>query len=288
MSLPKNSKIKVREIECKTAIGKCGFPGGGWAINPYVGCAHNCLYCYARFIKRFTGHTETWGAFVDARVNIAEVLEKQIKSGKYDEGPIYIGTVTDPYQPLEEKYRLTRKILEVLKGYPAEINILTKSDSILRDLDLLKKFKNLNVNFTINNLDEKWKNLTEPYSSSVEERLRAAKKLTQEGIPVLALMGPYWPHFTDPEKLFQKFKDAGITHVFTESFNTTGGNFVEVEEILKKYYPLLLAEIKNILFNPQRFFEFYRAEEKKVREASQKFNLPVTIYFGLGHAAKFK
>ena len=74
--------VRVKEIVCKSAISKCGFPGGGFAINPYVGCGHNCLYCYARFIKRFTGHTEKWGSFVDARVNIAEVLEKQMKSKK--------------------------------------------------------------------------------------------------------------------------------------------------------------------------------------------------------------
>lgn len=281
-------KMKVREVECKSAIGKCGFPGGGWAVNPYIGCGHGCLYCYARFIKRFTGHTEKWGSFVDARVNIAEVLQRQLKSGKYQDGPIYIGTVTDPYQPLERKYRLTRKILEVLKDYPSQVSILTKSDLVFRDLDLLKQFRNIDVNFTINNLDKKWKDLTEPYSSSVEERFKAAKNLTKEGVTVLALMGPYWPHFTNPEKLFQKFKEAGIKHVFTESFNTIGGNFSEVEKILRKYYPDLLPQIKETLFSPKRFYDFYRGEEKKIRKLSQKYNLPITIYFGLGHAAKFK
>lgn len=280
--------IKVREVECKSAIGKCGFPGGGWAINPYVGCGHGCLYCYARFIKRFTNHNEPWGSFVDCRINIAEVLRKQLKSEKYKDGPIYIGTVTDPYQPLEKKYRLTRKILEILKDYPAPVSILTKSDLITRDLDLLKKFKNIDVNFTINNLDEKWKSLTEPYSSSVEERLAAAKNLAKEGVTVLALMGPYWPHFTNPEKLFLKFREAGISYVFTESFNTTGGNFWEVEQILKKHYPGLLPEIKRILFDPKKFYDFYRGEEKRVKELSQKYDLPVTIYFGLGHTAKFQ
>lgn len=280
-------KIKVREIECKSAIGKCGFPGGGWAINPYIGCGHNCAYCYARFIKRFTGHTEAWGSFVDARINIAEVLKKQIKSPKYHEGPIYIGTVTDPYQPAEEKYRLTRGVLEILKDYPIPVSILTKSDLILRDLDLLKKFKKIDVNFTVNSLDEKWKSLTEPYSSTVKERLEAAKKLTSAGVKVFAMMGPYWPYFTDPEKLFLEFKKVDISHVFTESFNTTGGNFVEVEEILRKHYPQLLSKIKGILFNPKRFYEFYSEQEKIVRELSQKYNLPVTIYFGLGHTGKF-
>ncbi|MDP2649349.1 MAG: radical SAM protein [bacterium] len=280
------NKIQVREIECKTAIGKCGFPGGGWAINPYIGCGHNCLYCYGRFIKRFTQHLEPWGYFVDARINIAQVLKKQIKSPKFKSGQIYLGTVTDPYQPLEEKYKLSRQILEVLKDYPVSLSILTKSDLILRDLDLLKQFKNLDVNFTINSLDEKWKSCVEPESTSVEKRLEAAKKLSEEGIKVFAMMGPYFPNFTDPEKLFSEFKKAGISSVFTESFNTTGGNFTQVEEVLAKHYPSFLPTFAEILFNSKKFNEFYESERKKILSLSKKYNLPVTINFGQGHAAR--
>jgi len=123
--------LKIKEIECKSAIGKCGFPGGGFAINPYVGCAHACIYCYGRFIKRFTGHQEPWGSFVDARTNIAEVLKNQMRSPKYKGQVIYIGTVTDPYQPLEAKYKLMRKILEVLAGYDNPVVIMTKSNLVL-------------------------------------------------------------------------------------------------------------------------------------------------------------
>ncbi|PIP18410.1 MAG: radical SAM protein, partial [Parcubacteria group bacterium CG23_combo_of_CG06-09_8_20_14_all_35_6] len=240
--------LKIREIECKSAIGKCGFPGGGFAINPYIGCQHACVYCYARFIKRFTNHSEPWGSFVDARINIAEVLKKQMKSQKYKGRQIYIGTVTDPYQPLEAKYKLTRKILEVLKDYDNPVSILTKSSLIFRDLDLLKRFKRIDVNFTIATLDESWKKLTEPYSSTIEQRLGAAKKLGQERIPVFAMMGPYWPFFTNPEKLFKEFKEAGIKKVFTESLNTIGGNYTEVEKVLKKDYPQLLKPMAEILF----------------------------------------
>lgn len=281
------SVIKIREIECKSAIGKCGFPGGGWAINPYVGCGHNCAYCYARFIKRFTKHTEPWGSFVDARVNIVKVLTKQLKNQKYQNGQIYIGTVTDPYQPAEEKYQLTRGALEVLKNHGATVSILTKSDLLLRDLDLLKQFRRIDVNFTINTLDEKWQSLVEPDSPAVKKRLTAARELTAEGIPVIAMMGPYFPVFTDPEKLFSEFKKAGIKEVFTESFNTTGGNFTEVEEILKINYHQLLPKIKEILFNRNNFYDFYLKQEEIVKQVSKKYNLRATIYFGLGHAAKF-
>lgn len=168
------------------------------------------------------------------------------------------------------------------------MSILTKSDLLLRDLDLLKQFKKIDINFTINTLDEKWQSLVEPDSPTVRERLIAAGKLTALGIPVIAMMGPYFPVFTDPEKLFSEFKKAGIKEVFTESFNTTGGNFVEVEEILKKHYPHLLPEIRGILFDRKNFYDFYSGQEEVVRQMSKKYKLPATIYFGLGHAAKFK
>lgn len=279
-------ELKIKEIQCKSALGKCGFSDNSFCINPYVGCSHACIYCYARFMKRFTDHAETWGSFVDARTNIAEVLKKQMKSQKYKDKQIYIGTVTDPYQPLEAKYKLTRKILEVLKDYDNPVSILTKSSLVFRDLDLLKKFKRIDINFTIATLDESWKKLTEPYSSTIEQRLGAAKKLGQERIPVFAMMSPYWPFFTDPEKLFKEFKEAGIKRVFTESLNTIGGNYTEVEKVLKKDYPQLLKPMAEILFTPRKFYEFYNLEKEKVEKLSKKYHLPVTIYFDRGHAAK--
>jgi DNA repair photolyase len=280
--------MKVREIQCKTAIGKCGFPGGGLAINPYVGCGHTCVYCYARFIKRFTGHTERWGTFVDVRINIAEVLKKQLKSPKYKGERTFIGTVTDPYQPIEKKYKLTRGILQVLMDYKNPVSILTKSDLVLRDIDLLKKMKDVDVNFTVTTLDEKWKKLVEPKSSSIKQRLKVMEKLTKEGITVLAMMGPYWPVFTDPEVLFKEFKKAGVRHIFTESFNTVGGNWTGVEKVLKKNYPKLLPGIQETLFDKKKFYEFYNKAQSKIRQLSEEYKIPVTIYFGLGHAAKFK
>jgi DNA repair photolyase len=280
--------IKIQEIQCKSTVGKCGFPGGGLCINPYVGCGHGCVYCYARFMKRFTGHTEEWGTFVDVKINIAEVLKKQLQSPRLKGEVIYIGTVTDPYQPIEEEYRLTRSILKVLLNYKNPVCILTKSDLLLRDLDLLKRFKEIDINFTITTLNEKWKKLVEPNSPTIKQRLQAIEKLVSEGITAFAMMGPYWPIFTDAEKLFREFNKAGVSHVFTESFNTVGGNWTGVEIVLRKHYPQFLSEIRETLFNKKKFYEFYNDAENKIKQLSKKYRIPVTIYFGLGHAAKFK
>ena len=235
-------------------------------------------------MRRFTGHLEAWGSFVDVRLNIAEVLTRQMQSPKYKNGQIFIGTVTDPYQPVEEKYQLTRDVLKVLISHKNTVSILTKSDLVLRDIDLLKQFKDVDVGFTITTLNEKWKNLTEPNSPSVKKRLQAMEKLVSEGIAVFAMMGPYYPIFTDPAALFREFKRVGVSQVFTESLNTSGGNWAGVEKILRKHYPETLPTMQGIFSDKKKFYEFYSEVEGKVKRLSEKYQIPATIYFGLRHA----
>lgn len=279
------STLTVAEISCKTAVGPCGFPGGGLAINPYIGCEHSCGYCYARFIKRFTGHTEAWGTFVDVRKNIAKLLNIQMKNPKLAKQRIYISSMTDPYQPLEKKYELTREILKVLLDFDNPISIMTKSDLVLRDLDLIKQLKQKNVNFTISTLDESWRKVIEPNSATTEEKLDAMKKLVKEGIEVIVMIGPYWPLFTDIEKMMKEFKDIGVSQVFAESFNGIGGNWTGVEEALSKHFPKILPQMKDLIFDKEKFNNFYVSEKKKLEKLSKEFNIPATIYFSTGHAA---
>jgi len=277
----------IKEINCKTAISKCKFLDGGWAINPYIGCSHGCIYCYARFMKKFTKHTERWGDFVDVKINMPEILSKEIKKERYKNGNIYVGTVTDPYQPLEEKYKITRKVLEILSEYPYPVSILTKSDLVLRDIDILKRFKNVDVNFTLNTLDEDWKNLVEPNSPPIENRILAISKLKEENIKVYAMMGPFWPFFSDAEELIKTFKVLGIEEIYTESFNTIGGTFTEVEDRMAQYYPNILPRMKEILFNKDNFNNFYSLIRENLFELSKQYGIKINIYFGRGHS-KFK
>ncbi|MDD5606725.1 MAG: radical SAM protein, partial [Candidatus Pacebacteria bacterium] len=167
------------------------------------------------------------------------------------------------------------------------IHILTKSDLVLRDIDLLKKIKKVNVNFTINTFDKKWQKLIEPSSPTIEKRIKAIKVLIKNKITVSVMMGPYWPFFTNPLVLFKEFKKIGIIHVFTESFNTVGENYKQVEEIIIKYYPELFSRFRQIFFNQNKFYDFYNNEKGKINQLSKEYRIPVTIYFGIGHAAKF-
>jgi len=135
--------MKITKNRARTIITKSGLPDSDYVINPYVGCSHGCIYCYARFMKRFTGHSEPWGLFVDVKVNAPELIPSS--TDKYRGKSITLGSVCDPYQPAEKKYKLTRQILEKLVPLQPELCILIKSDLVLRDTDIIKQFKDCTV-----------------------------------------------------------------------------------------------------------------------------------------------
>lgn len=181
----------IKEIFAKTILTKTAIPGFDYCINPYVGCGHGCRYCYASFMKRFTGHKEAWGEFIDVKVNAADLLKRQMKRAK--KGVVALSTVTDPYQPLEQTYQLTRACLKVLLDHQFQVSILTRSPLCLRDLDLFKRFEGIEVGFSIGTQDEEVKKIFEPHSPSIESRLKALKALRKEKIGTYAFIGPMLP-----------------------------------------------------------------------------------------------
>jgi DNA repair photolyase len=147
--------------------------------------------------------------------------------------------------------------------------------------------KRANVNITVATLDEEWKKHTEPHSPSIAQRLKAMKILSQEEISVIALIGPYWPVFTDPDALFHAFHEARIEEVMSESLNVIGGNWVGVEAVLKEHYPHMYQSMRDIFFNTYSFSQFYNRARGDIERAAQKYDIPVTAYFGVGYAKKF-
>ena len=166
----------IKEIQIKEYLTKSNLPASDYVINPYVGCPHGCKYCYASFMKRFTGHTEDWGTFVDIKKS-----EKKITLNKISKKTVFLSSVTDCYNPLEEKYRLTRNILEQLVDSDCYLSISTKSMLILRDIDLLKQIRNLTVSMSINTLDENFRKDMDN-ASTIRERLDTLKELHDNGI----------------------------------------------------------------------------------------------------------
>jgi DNA repair photolyase len=151
-------------------------------------------------VKRYTGHTEAWGSFVDVKMNGPEVLRRQIK--KATRGQVMMSSVTDPYQPMENKYKLTRQCLEILLLYPFSLNILTKSPLVLRDIDVLKQFAEIEVGITITTDAEEMRRVFEPHAPPIQARIHALKALYQSGIKTYVFIGPLLP--MNPEAFSEK------------------------------------------------------------------------------------
>jgi DNA repair photolyase len=194
----KIESMLIREKRVKSILSKSGIPGVDYCVNPYVGCSHACKYCYATFMKRFTGHKEDWGTFVDVKVNAPEILNRELKRARA--GHVMISSVTDPYQTaMEGKYKLTRQCLEALLPHRFSIGILTKSPLVLRDLDLLRQLKEVEVGFTVTTDRDEIRKLFEPNAPPIEARVQALKTLHENGIRTYAFIGPVLPQ--NPERL---------------------------------------------------------------------------------------
>jgi DNA repair photolyase len=183
----------IKEIQAKAILSKSKiFP---YVINPYVGCQHNCTYCYARFMKRFTGHSEPWGQFVDVKINAVVLLEKEILKKK--PGRVWVSGVCDPYQPLERKYQLTRGCLEILAEADWPVTVQTRSPLVLRDMEILKSGEHFEVGLSITTADDSVRYLFEPSAPPIAERLRALDELHQAGIRTFAMLAPLLPGCED-------------------------------------------------------------------------------------------
>ena len=208
--------VNIKEIRAKSILNKSQI--FDYCVNPYTGCQVNCRYCYARlFMRRYSGHKEAWGDFVDVKVNAPEVLGKQLERAK--RGTVWVSSVCDPYQPLEAKYELTRRCLKELMRKKFPVNVQTKSKMVLRDLDLFQQFEEIEVGMTITTDDEKMARMFEPHASSVEERLNTLEHIHSSGIRTFAFAGPLLPG--NPERLAQRLEGI-VDKVFIDRMNYLG------------------------------------------------------------------
>lgn len=232
----------VTEVRAKSILNKSKV--FDYCVNPYTGCEHSCAYCYAAlFMRRYSGHSEPWGKFVDVKVNAPEVLKKQLVKAK--KGTVWVASVCDPYQPLEERYQLTRKCLEELAEQQFPVNIQTKSALILRDLDVLQQFHEIQVGFTIATDEERMRQLFEPKASPVQARLDALEKIHQKGIRTFAFIGPILPG--NPKKLVGSL-EGKVDEILIDRMNYVSS--------LRKFY----HQHNLIHASTDRFFDEYRRE----------------------------
>jgi DNA repair photolyase len=161
-----------------------------YVINPYTGCQHACSYCYARFMKRVTGHREPWGDFVDVKSNAADLLRVEIKKKK--RGRVWVSGVCDPYQPLEAIYKLSRQCLEILAQNNWSVIIQTRSPLVLRDMDIIKQ-GHFEVGLSVTTADDNIRRLFEPQVPPINDRIKALDELHKAGIRTYAMIAPMLP-----------------------------------------------------------------------------------------------
>ncbi|MFP4546062.1 MAG: radical SAM protein [Methanomassiliicoccales archaeon] len=214
-----------RITEAKRALSPSGLPGLDYALNPYGGCEHGCLYCYAPNILHLS--REEWGREVKVKANLPLLLSRELKGR---EGVIGIGTVTDPYQPVEREARITRKCLQVIARHGNRASLHTKSDLVLRDLDLLRS--SVEVGVTITGIDERLSAVLEPGAPSPVRRLEAVAELVGEGIDAYVLVGPLLPSVGGVEEFARRIARTGVRTVMLDRFRSRPGMCEHMRKVM--------------------------------------------------------
>ncbi|MCX7785106.1 MAG: radical SAM protein [candidate division WOR-3 bacterium] len=268
----------IREVKAKNILNNSKIPKMSYCINPYIGCAHSCLYCYATFMKEYSGHKEEWGEFIDVKINLGEVLLKEVKKKKI--GRVCIGSVSDPYQPIENEKRLTRTAIEILKQNNFPFEILTKSALICRDIDLLKDYNNCSVEITITTIDDNIRKIFEPNADSVENRLNCARKLVDAGIETNIFFGPVLPYFSDTEsaldKIFDTFCDTGVEQILVDKLNYPKQKIPVILSKIKNFYPEAVIFYQNLILNQKNYETELR---QRILDIAKNKKLNVEVIF---------
>jgi DNA repair photolyase len=216
-------RVEYREEPCKSALNPVKGMGFKWSLNPYMGCVHRCTFCYVRHFERRSERPsdDRYGTSIRVKTNVAQVLRRELARASWEKEHVAIGAATDPYQPAEGKYKLTRACLEVLRDASNPFSIITRGPMIVRDLDVLveaARRARVGVTFSIPTLDEEVWRRTEPSTAHPRQRLRAITRLVDAGIDARVGMAPILPGISDrPEQLrevVQAARAAGATGIW--------------------------------------------------------------------------
>jgi len=269
-----NVDMIIEEVVSKGILTESKLPEADYCVNPYVGCSHKCKYCYARFMKRFTSHTEPWGDFVDIKINANELLAKKLKGKKEQKGTIILGSVTDAYQPLERKYQITRKILEKLENTEYSISILTKSNLVIRDIDLFVKMNSVKIGLTITTSNNNYAKNIEPGASSSTKRIETLKKLKEAGLNTYVFIGPIIPGITDIKEIINEVAPY-VDEIWGEKLNIKSGCWEDIRSCIEQHIPeqyeYFLANVKNE--------NYWDEVGKKLIECCEKYQIPLIGYY---------
>jgi DNA repair photolyase len=221
-----------REQPCKTALNPVQGMPFAWSLNPYMGCAHRCTFCYVRAFEERADRPsgEGYGRSIRVKVNIVDVLRRELARRSWSGGSVAVGAATDPYQPAEGRYRLTRGCLEALCAAANPFHVITRGPLIVRDVDVLAEAARqaeISVSFSVPTLDEEIWRTTEPGTAPPRQRLRALAVLREAGVDAGVAIAPVLPGLSDRRELLEEVvreaRAAGATHVWASVVNLRPG-----------------------------------------------------------------
>ena len=279
---------RVKKITAKSIIVPTKVPSADYVLNPYTGCEFGCLYCYASFMGRFVGETNgDWGDYVYVKANAVELADKEIgRLLRKDPHPrVQISTVTDPYQRVERKYRLTRGLLGVFADhdYRGRVSVLTKSPMVTDDIELLQRIPNAEVGLTITTSDDSLSRHLEVRAAKATARVEALRRLNDAGIHTYVFVGPLLPHMQlQPELLETLFADIA----------STGTRDVKVEylnlprQVRPRMDQLLDAEPESVqhAYRSSQGLDYRSKMEPKIRELVDRHGLDLRFGEIVDHA----
>ncbi|MFX1319563.1 MAG: radical SAM protein [Promethearchaeota archaeon] len=273
-------QLRINEVAAKSILNPSRISGVTYAINPYIGCQHACAYCYARFMSRYSGHLgEEWGSFVDIKINAPRVLQQQLRRRrKTTKEPVLFSSVTDSYQPLERRYEITRACIELLLRNEFPITILTKSDLVLRDADLLGQSVKNEVGMTIITLDNKVRQVFESGAVASHRRLIALKELSERGIRTYGFVGPIIPELSTIylEELIRNLADCGVAYALFDRLNVKYGNRPVIEQALHTHFGNNAKSILDALRPGSKYYDQVRTQ---IMEFCIDYGLEADIIF---------
>jgi DNA repair photolyase len=266
--------MNVNVIKAKDILTKSKLPDADFVINPYVGCNHGCIYCYAEYMSRFTGHKEKWGDFIDIKD-----CEKPINMRRIIGHTVLLGSSTDPYNPLEKKWEVTRNALKQLTVADTRVEILTKSPLVLRDVDILRQLKDVHVGVSISTVDDGFARIIERYAPSPTSRVDAMRSLQAAGIPVYAFISPIFPLVSDYTEVVRAVEPY-VEMICFENLNLRGAYKRTVLNVIRGCRPDKYEEFSNIYSSRENFVGFWLGVEREIREFMIGKNYRVYFFHG--------
>jgi len=259
--------VVVREVSCRSLLNRCGIDD--YSFNCYTGCAHACAYCYARFMQRFHPHDEPWGGFVDVKINGPAVLTREVR--RLPPGSVFTCSACDGWQSVEKHYELTRRCCALLLEAGFGLNVLTKSELVLRDLDIFAG-RDVSLGVTITTTDEREARVWEPRASSVGARVKVLREAKKAGLKTRVMFGPLLPEISDTaeelRRLFDLAREAGVDRIWTDAMNPRPRVWPAVRELLMRVRPDLVEHYRGVLFDSVSRERYIRELQGRIARAA--------------------